>query len=259
MINVGDGTMSKMIDKLSIEKKIIACRVIDRLVSNNPRAVEFNQQLNDLNTLLSLAKTKDEFFIVVQQIIEKEKEVHAFLQPIIAHVEPEILESVNEYMSNHANMVAITHLLNFNAILGDSIISTKEKLSNAALESALSEEQHALAKAFINQVKELGPIAAVIQEEKLAWVQRLNDTDAMDQIDSIDDEIEAQGKIISSVYAHMVSFPEDDQTCGVLIDYLDENPQLKTIMQTFDFYESLVNDILAARMEQHHRSGPNGP
>lgn len=58
-----------------------------------------------------------------------------------------------------------------------------------------------------------------------------------------------QRAAIASVYASMISYPEDEETAGVVIEYLETNPHIRAIMQSFDFYAALEDDILGARAE----------
>ena len=59
-------------------------------------------------------------------------------------------------------------------------------------------------------------------------------------------------------YDALVPFPQDEIVAGALIEFLEENPHIAEIMETFNFHESLMDDILAARAKTDHHSS-TGP
>lgn len=246
--NLEEINMPASIDTLSQDKKIIAQKVIDNLNALKPQAIIYNEQINAFKESLSSVGSMQDFFEIVQQIIAKGKEVHKVLDKAMEGMDSETKEAVNEYIGKDDGLTRVVAALHFDKTLSNSIVATKERLSKNIF-NALPEAKKAIVEKFISAVKELKPIADLLDSQKKLLQQRLSEITLASELDKLEEEIIAQDKAISSVYTKMISYPKDEETAGVLMEYLETNHHLLATLKAFDFYESLVDDILAARAE----------
>lgn len=248
--------MPTLMETLNQDKQNIARKIIHNLLALETQALAYSEDINGFKARLSASISVEDFFAVVQQIIAKGREVYATLLLATNGMDDEISKAIDEYISNDDKLIGVMDALHFNASLSDSIIVTKERLSEHSLLSGLPAAQKAIVEKFINRVKELKIFADLLVSQKKVFIQRLSNTISLSELDDIEEEIEEQDKVIQSLYADTVTYPEDESTAGALIKYLETNQQILAIMKTFNFYESLADDILAARAKIMSTSSP---
>ena len=242
--------MPSLIDVLPEAERENAYALLERLVRAEGVLQHYNEELKAFKEPLASVNSEHDFFALVQQIIEKERDIHTFLGSVLGDVKADVVQAVQGYLEGDERFVGMKGMLSPEGVLTSHIIATKEKLSEATVYEALNPEKSAEAREFIAQVKGLNLFKALLDEQKEAWKVRLNRAESMKQVDAMDDSIQAQNDLLSTAYKSLVTYPEDEETAGALIPYLEANPQLLSLMSAFDgFHESLEDDILAARMQ----------
>ena len=239
--------MPKLLDGLTSEKRGSALRVLHNISALEANAIAYEKEINGFNEQLSLATSVSDFHNVVQNIIAKGKEVYDVLYNATKGMDEEISKAVDECIQDNPKLSRIMKALHFNDSLSNSIIATKERLSEHVLFGKLSDGNKDIVEKFLVSVKELKVTSDLLLSQKEVFQKRLRDSKSMDEVDSLDDEITAEGDKISAVYGATVIYPTDEATAGALIDFLDENQHIRAIIGTFDFYESLADDIMGAR------------
>ena len=243
----GIGRMPMLIDNLAPEKRAIAEKIIANLRGLEAQAAGYGAELEVFKEKLAATSSRDDFFALVQQIIAKGREVNAVLLSATEGMDQELSKALDEYISKESTLTATMGALHFNASLTDSIVATKERLSEHTLLSGLPESEKTIVETCIKSIKELKVFADLLESQKTVFRDRLSHASSIDEIDSIDEEITAQDSVIQSIYRAMVSFPKDEATAGAMIDYLETNQHILGIMQSFDFAESLADDTMGAR------------
>lgn len=244
--------MPMLIDALAPEKRAIAEKIIANLRALEAQAVVYRAELQVFKERLAATSSRDDFFALVQQIIAKGREVHAVLLLATAGMDNELSKALDEYISKDPTLTTTMDALHFNTSLTDSIVATKERLSEHALLSSLADSEKAIVETCIKSIKELKVFADFLESQKEVLRDRLSHASSQDEVDSIDEEITAQDAVIQSIYRAMVSFPEDEATAGAMIDYLDTNQHILGIMQSFAFAESLADATMGARARMAH-------
>lgn len=85
------------------------------------------------------------------------------------------------------------------------------------------------------------------QEEK--FKERLRQADSADVIDRVEAEILEKNNILEGSLNRLISYPQDETVAGALVNFLQVNERLLNIMQSFDIYASLEEDLSNARAE----------
>lgn len=239
-----------------IDKKLLAQQVIDNLSIIQAEAKGYNEQLLELQEKLALVQNFPDFHLIVQQIIETEKEVHNFLLKHMCGLDQDVMDIVNAYLSKHDSFFVVKNVVDFYKIVSERIIATKERLSEDELSNLLTPEKRIVFKEFIARIKELKPMMDVFNHQKITFKKRLEDADSLDDINHIEHDIESQNDAFSMVFSKVIQYPEDEDIAGALINYLESNPQLLAVMESFNLHESLMDDILGARARQLNHSRP---
>lgn len=239
--------MPSSMDKLPKDKQDNARRVIDRLYELIPEAVITNAQITYFEKRLATTQSMPEFFDIVQQIIETGKEIHTVFLSQLEGLEADIKLAVNECVAEDSDLKNVNEILHSNEILAGSIIATKERLTQKQLFDGLHHEKKTTLENFITSLKNLKPISNKLRLLTTQFQERVKAIKSLEKLDDLEEEIISQDKAINSVYCALISYPKDEETTSVLIEYLETNHHLLAIMKTFHFYASLVDDILEVR------------
>ncbi|QLZ70041.1 hypothetical protein FOLKNPGA_02845 [Legionella sp. PC1000] len=233
--------------KLFQEKKRNAQRVIDGFTDAKTKVDTFCNTLNMLQDKLYAANTKEEFDGVVQLTINEEKNVHRFLLELTNGTDEETISKVKAYMVDLPNFKNAMTLLNYTEIATKNIIDKKERLSLQEALSNLTIKQQTELLVFINKLKELKPIAELLINQQKLFKERLHEAPSLDVVDEIEDEVQNRNRLLKGALERLLPYPEDDMVSGEIIKILKRNRHFLTILESFDFHESLMEEILNAR------------
>jgi len=239
--------MPTLIEKLNKDKQKIAHRIIHNILELEKQAITYSEDIDKFKIELRSSISEKDFFAVVQEIIAKGKKVYETLHHAMNSNDDEILKAIEEHILKDEKLTRIMNSLHFNQSLSSSIIATKERLSRNVLINNLPAAQKDIVENFIRRVEELKIFTKLLDSQKEIFRQRLSNTTSLEELSDIEDEIEKQDKVIHSLYADTIIYPENEDTAGALIKYLETNQQVLAIIRSFDFYEELADDILASR------------
>lgn len=119
--------------------------------------------------------------------------------------------------------------------------------SEKDLINALPGNKKEMAEKYLNSIKDLKAIAVILHSQKKLYQQRLIQALTPNELNILEEEILAQDKAISAMYTSMVSPLQDEETAAILRDYLSTNLPLLAILKVFEFQETLLDDIFAAK------------
>jgi hypothetical protein len=180
-------------------------------------------------------------------IINEEKKVHQFLLELTKGIDEETMSKVKAYMDNLPDFKNAMTLLSYTKIATENIIAKKELLSLQEASSNLTEAQQTDLSIFINKLRELKSTAEVIESQKERFKKRLHETTSLDTIDEIEDEIQNRDCLIKAALERVLPYPKDEQVGEQIIEILKNNRHFLTILESFNLYESLMEEILNAR------------
>ncbi|VEB33856.1 Uncharacterised protein [Legionella sainthelensi] len=208
---------------------------------------KYNKELFQLGEKLDKVNSFPEFFKVVNDIIKTESELDKFLIKEMKGLNQNIKNILIQDIKDKSEFQSLTNVLSFNEIITDKILKNKERLSFYLLKEELPEAKYNLAKKFIHSIAVLKPITELIEKQKTHLKAVLDSADSMEQINEIERQIDAQDRDLLEAYQALINFPEDDQTAEAVIKFLEKNQHLKNLMESFDFAESLMDDVLNAK------------
>jgi hypothetical protein len=241
--------MPALIDNLSDPKKALALQIINNLDTITPQITQYSNSIDAFKKSLLSAKTNEEFHKIVEQVIFEGKEVYKIYVDATKGMDNEVQLAIDEKINNDERLKATMEALHFNNTLSDSIIKTKERLSENELLAKLPHDKKLTAESFILSIKALKPIASILKSQKEVLQKRIEKVTSHTELDTLEDQIEQQNNALSSVYNSMVTYPSDEETAGILIEYLETNPHILAIMKSFNLLESLTDDVLFKRAE----------
>ncbi len=247
-------TLREALNNLTASQKNIFDSVVEDLLMITDRAKTESNNLKGLIDVLATVHQEDDLFNVVESIVSKENEMHAFLYPFLYKTNDKLLKIIKEYFADNVQYTDINNLLNFNNILSTHIIAAKERLSLQKMVKSLPKGKQDMALKFVERVKRLGAIAEEINQQKLYWKSELESADTMETVENIERHIHNEHLQISKMYGRLLPMPEDEQVAEVVIQYLQDNPSVLNIMETFDYDESLFDDIVNAKSELNANS-----
>ncbi|WP_133127798.1 hypothetical protein [Legionella nagasakiensis] len=241
--------MPSPIDTLSRDKKLIAEQIIGGMRALIPYVQNYKEQVHEFKEGLASADSSDAFITIVRRIIAMEKELFDLKLRVMEGMDEEIAGALSQHVVEDRDLMAVMELFQDNGELTRSIREAKQRLSRSDLFSDLSTAQQDVLNKFIHDVLELEKVVGLLKPVKERYQQRLQEATSHDEVDEIEREITANGEALAALYRKTVSYPEDEETAGVLIKYLEANRELLLIIRDLDggFSESLDDDVLAAR------------
>ena len=233
--------------RLFQNKKKDVNRIFGCFVAAEAKSGEFFNKLNALQNELYTVKTKEEFDIVVQKLINEGKNVHQFLSELITGADQEIMSKVMVQLASQPNLKNFIILLNYTELAAKSIAETNESLSVQESLVGLTDEQKTALLVFITKLKELKPIAALLVNQEELFKVLLQQTTSLDALDAIETEIENKNRLLDGALERLLPYPKDELVAGQIINILKANRHLLKVLQSFDLHETLMDDILNAR------------
>ncbi len=223
------------------DKKTMANRIQQNFITADEEAKSFCTKLDVLQRELCSAKTKTEFDNVAKKLISQGKEAHQFLSKLATGKEQETRLALmygSKYVGQLSKYIDITRN------------NTLDQNDSAALEEALknlADAQKNEARGFIRSLKELEILSETLMSQEEKFKDRLSQADSADVIDMIEAEILKKNNIIEGSLNRLISYPQDEAVAGALVNFLQKNERLLNIMQSFDIYASLEDDLSNAR------------
>lgn len=211
----------------------------------------YDEKLTLLSSRLDDSDAISDFFAVVEDIIKVDVEIDRFLL-----TEKGINKKLKDYImieiKDKSEFQPFYNILNFNKIISEKILQNKERLSLSFIKTKLSEDDYQIAEKFINSIQALKPFAKLMEEKKNQFIERLSTAVSIAEVDEIEQQIDKQGTELLNAYQTLINFPDDENIAGYVIKYLETNDHIRSIMQSFDFAESLTDDILSAKSSKHY-------
>ncbi|KTD62943.1 hypothetical protein Lsan_1603 [Legionella santicrucis] len=208
---------------------------------------KYNKELFLLGEKLDKVNSFPEFFKIVDDVIKTESELDKFLIKEMKGLNQNIRNILIQDIKDKSEFQSFINVLSFNQIITDKILKNKERLSLHLLKEQLPEPKYNLAKNFIHSITVLKPITELIEKQKAHFKTALDSADSMDQVNEIERQIDVQDSDLLEAYQTLINFPEDEQTAEAVINFLEKNQQIKNLMESFDFAESLIDDVLNAK------------
>jgi hypothetical protein len=229
------------------DNRAMTNQIMHDLISAEVQAKAYVAHLNNLQNELRSVKTKKEFAHVVQNLIALEKNIEQFLTEKTHGSGQELMPKITADLAHMSHCKNMIRLLNYSGLASKDTSATKEKSSQNELLKNLNAEQVAAAMAYITVLRELKPIAELLNTQKKQFQERLEYAESLDAIDAIESEVEAKSKTVDGLLNDLLPYPTDEVVAGKLIDFLKENNHLMNVLQSFDMEELLIDDIPNAR------------
>jgi hypothetical protein len=207
----------------------------------------YNEKLVFLGEKLDNVHSFSDFFEVVNDIIKAEAALDKFLLKEMKGLNKNVKDIIIRDIKDKNEFQSFTNILSFNQIITDKILKNKERLSIERLEEQLPEKKYKIAKKFIHSITVLKPLSQLIEKQKNQFKTLLDSASSMAQISDIEKQIDDQDRDYLEAYQTLINFPTDEKIAGAIIKFLETNQHIKAIMKSFDFAESLVDDVLNAR------------
>lgn len=226
------------------DKRTMANCILQDFNTAEEVAKSFCNKLDVLQKELCSAKTKTEFDNVAKELITQGKEAHQFLSTLMPGKEQEARLALM-YGSKYVGQLS-------KSTSGSSKKSALDKAESDALEEFLknlNEAQKSEARSFIKSLKELEILSETLMSQEEKFKERLRQADSADVIDRVEAEILEKNNILEGSLNRLISYPQDETVAGALVNFLQVNERLLNIMQSFDIYASLEEDLSNARAE----------
>ena len=209
--------MPKLIDSLPAGKRVGLLRVIGDLKALAVEADDFNKKIIHYQSMLKQSSSYDEFHDVVKQIVITERAANSCLQSVMIGLDAEMMRALVELAEADETLSMILNAANFSDVLNESIIETKERVSELVVLSLIANDKKGLATSFIDSIKSLKPVADEINAQRVQFVDVLGELDSSDDLDVVEAQIAERDKIISGIYNRLVIFPEDEAVASALV------------------------------------------
>ncbi len=250
--------MPTLLQQLSTQEQEVARTIMTNLRTSLPKAMECINVLEQYKQQLALSESFAVFHSIVRKAITHGREPFQVYLRATDGMNEAIFNAIEEHIKHDVELTKIKNALHFNSFLANDIIAAKERLSMQSLYSKVSDRGREIADAFIQSIKGLQTIKSELLSDGEDFKVRLEKITSSEELDSIETEIEQYNQRMLVAYDALVPFPQDEIVAGALIEFLEENPHIAEIMETFNFHESLMDDILAARAKTDHHSS-TGP
>ncbi|KTD57542.1 hypothetical protein [Legionella shakespearei] len=237
--------MAISIDKLAQDKELQAQGIINKLDQIDAEANKYAKELGVLEAEIDSAKSKEELFQAVKQIIHVDRAVGGLLSR-----DEDVIKIIRQRIQNAPHAESIITLLNFlsdDSNILDKVMHAKERILEKQLYEKLSEGEKRVAMNYIQDVKALKSDSEYLDLQKNDFRTRLEEAATLDEVSAIESEINKKHHECILMVRANVRYPENNDTAGLLIEFMDSNPHLLSILQSFDFDESLSDNVLHAR------------
>jgi len=248
--------MLKLMENLAVEKKSALLNIFKKLEGLDVEVSKFNQQIKSYTKLLNDAKTKENFFEVIDNISRTSREANAIFSREIIGMDDDMRSVFKELSKTNQNIANMFNAVYFSDALNEPIIATKERLTEQSLYRKLSGKKLEMAKDFIDSIRSLKPIIGQIDAQKESFIAALENSTTADEVNFLENAIEERNKVFDGVYKKLTHFPEDEVVSGAVIQFLNTNTHFLASMEKFNFYESLVDNIMKARARVSNNASP---
>ncbi|KTD06071.1 hypothetical protein Lgra_2848 [Legionella gratiana] len=227
-----------MSTKLFQDKRIIANHIAQNFITVEEEAKSFCKKLEVLQEELYSVKTKTDFDNVVKKLITQGKETHQFLstRTMGEGQEASALMYNSKYIGTLSKYVRT-----------GGVLEEKESIFLEKALRNLTDVQKNEARNFINHLNELQPVSEILMSQEDKFKDRLSQTDSLDEVEAIEAEVLEKNNILEGSLNRLVSYPQDEAVAEALVTFLQMNERFLNIMQSFDIYASLEEDLTNAR------------
>lgn len=229
----------------SNEHAVSKQNALKKLNDLKPDAKKYSDLINIFQAKLRAVSSSDDFSSLIEEIVTQGNKLHEELfissgEPIPYKVQDEMFIALEK----DKELSPFLKLLRYSQTFHKDFIITGERLKDAQLAKELSGDKLAIVRKCINDLKSLKPTAELIEEQVKIFQERLAACTSLDELEGVEAEIKILDKAMQTIYDTMVAFPEDEETAGIVIDYVENAPHLQLIMKRFNLLESLADDIL---------------
>lgn len=229
-------------------------KMLEKLNELKLKARVYSELVNNFREELRAVSSDDDFSHLIEKIVKQGKTLHEQLFNSSKEAVPyEVQENVFAVLEAEKSLSPFLKLLRYSQTFHKDFITTAERLRDAELLKKLPAKQLALVRQCIENIKSLKPTAEMLEEQGTRFRQRLNDCSSLDELEEIEAEIKILNQAMETIYNTMISFPKDEETAGIVIDYVEKSPHLYAIMKHFNVYTSLTDDILENTARLHEK------
>lgn len=237
--------MPSNIDALSANKKSQAQAFIHRLLSLEHMVGIYDQQIEEFKHRIDLCASLSEYENLMQDIDKKQQEIeHVLLQDELKSMDLDIQTAIDEYIKTQT---VFKDIIDIKGHLAINLIAAHERICIQDIFSSLDQGKKDMLLEFIKHMHEMQPYVNQLDEKKQKFQKRLAQVNSEEQLIKIEKEIETEAAHVNDYFNTALYFPEDEESAGALIRFLGDNQHLMNILQHFDFYDMLREDIVNAR------------
>lgn len=236
--------MAISIEDLAGDKKLWAQQIISNLEGIKPNANRYAKELVDLQAEIDSSQSLDEFYEVVGRIVNLDKAIGQLLPR-----DNDVIKVISQRIHNDPQSSSIEFLLDFlsdfSTVLA-KIAGVKERFLTKQLCDKLSDKEKNAAMNYIGAVKSLKSTSEHLNRQKDEFRTRLEQASTLDEVSTIEEEIHRQDAACRLIVSATVPYPENENTAGLIIDFMDSNDHLMNILRSFNFAPHLEDDVLHA-------------
>ena len=219
----------------------------------------YYERLLHLDEQFREVSTQIDYEVLIHDSIKLRYDLSHFLDKDMLSLDPALSTVLKEKINLNKGLSFFSALIDFDELSEQQILSAKERLSILQIKTALPLDKAEAAIAFINVIKQLKDVANIINTEAVKIKAQLHQHPTNIVIDGIDEITTRLNDAFQGLLKTTLVYPEDEETAGAIIKYLDVNPHIRKILQAFDFHEGLEDSLLDARASNALASaGRNG-
>lgn len=184
------------------------------------------------------------FHEYVKEIIEQGKRLAEIYLPNSELPNQKVVDSVKSQLKGDKDKCAIVDLMYYSSTFKQEIVSNKERLMLVDMKKKLSPDEFTQLEKSIQKVKSLEPKAQRMRKMLEDYKQQLATVDSLKdfyRIEASTNELHAKAE---KAYHELEIFPENDDKATTLLQFLNDNPHLKGILEAFNVKDQLSGVML---------------
>jgi hypothetical protein len=236
-----------LFDKLTEKDRERMLGIVKDLKAIEPQAKAILEDQKSDEAKLESVTSWDDFFAISKQIGQKSAGADKVLYGITQSMGTAVSAALNEHMQDDTALKIIWDSLHFNKSMSACITATKEKLSQKDLcEHFIGEKRDEVIK-FLDGIKNIKPMEEVFKKQREKFSRELKDCSSMEQVNELEIRIDAHHNVANKIYNNEVISPVDEDVASAIMEYIEKNPPVQTLMQSFNFNELMTDDVLNAK------------
>lgn len=228
------------------DEKSATNKIYKKLVDNHANIEAYYQRLIQLDKVLDKTESFLDFYQVVEDMIQLETSINAFLRN--NSINKLAREQLISARKNDETFKPLVSVLNAHQIIARKILENKERLNIVRMKEELPEKNYKDAMKFIDSIHAMKPLANVIEQQKTSFTAQLDSAETMEQVNNIENKIDVLDSSFKKVLESQIDYPQDEATAGAIIKFLETNEHLKDMIASFNFAESLVDEVMNSKV-----------